>query len=231
MEQLNELGFYVLAGAPQSPVELIDEVAAGRGARPRVDVHLRTLQHQRGVHAVGRGRRGVVDARHRDRGDEPQHAPSDGHRVARDDDAPAHRRAVHARSRARDRAAVRRVRHPADHDRADRGLRRPHAPAVEGRGGVRPRRPGREVPGAAPRRVVRRGHPARLRRVRPELARARGPLLRRGRAAHVLHRRDRRTLRRDRAPRGRGKPGAIPRRCASGRVTRRSATISPSRCG
>ena len=29
MEQLNELGFYVLAGAPQSPVELIDEVAAG----------------------------------------------------------------------------------------------------------------------------------------------------------------------------------------------------------
>ncbi len=27
--QLNELGFYVLAGAPQSPVELIEEVAAG----------------------------------------------------------------------------------------------------------------------------------------------------------------------------------------------------------
>ena len=29
MDQLNELGFYVLAGAPQSPVELIDEVSAG----------------------------------------------------------------------------------------------------------------------------------------------------------------------------------------------------------
>ena len=29
MDQLNELGFYVLAGAPQSPVELIDEVKAG----------------------------------------------------------------------------------------------------------------------------------------------------------------------------------------------------------
>src|SRR5262245_17008925 len=29
MEQLNELGFYVLAGAPQSPAELLDEVAAG----------------------------------------------------------------------------------------------------------------------------------------------------------------------------------------------------------
>ena len=27
--QLNELGFYVLAGAPQSPVELLDEVAVG----------------------------------------------------------------------------------------------------------------------------------------------------------------------------------------------------------
>ena len=141
--QLNELGFYVLAGAPQSPAELIDEVAGGRGARPRLHVHLRALQHQGGVHAVGRGRRGVVDARHRDRGDEPQHAPSDRHRVARDDDAPAHRRSVHARARARHRAAVRRVRHPADHDRADRGLRRAHAPAVEGRGDLRPRRPGR----------------------------------------------------------------------------------------
>ena len=29
MDQLNELGFYVLAGAPQSPVELIDEVTSG----------------------------------------------------------------------------------------------------------------------------------------------------------------------------------------------------------
>ena len=29
MEQLNELGFYVLAGAPQSPAELIDEVRGG----------------------------------------------------------------------------------------------------------------------------------------------------------------------------------------------------------
>ena len=29
MDQLNELGFYVLAGAPQSPVELIDEVRSG----------------------------------------------------------------------------------------------------------------------------------------------------------------------------------------------------------
>jgi 5,10-methylenetetrahydromethanopterin reductase len=31
--QLNELGFYVLAGAPQSPVELIDEVGAGEKLR------------------------------------------------------------------------------------------------------------------------------------------------------------------------------------------------------
>ena len=127
------------------------------------------------VDALGRGRRGVVDARHRDRRHEPQHAPPDRHRVVRHDDAPAHRRPVHARPRPRHRPAVRRVRHPADHDRADRGLRRPHAPALEGRGGPRPRRPGREVPRPAPRRVVRRGHPARLRRVRPELARARRP--------------------------------------------------------
>ena len=29
MEQLNELGFYVLAGAPQSPAELLEEVSTG----------------------------------------------------------------------------------------------------------------------------------------------------------------------------------------------------------
>src|SRR5436853_216423 len=29
MDQLNELGFYVLAGAPQTPAELIDEVPGG----------------------------------------------------------------------------------------------------------------------------------------------------------------------------------------------------------
>ena len=32
MTQLNELGFYTLAGAPQSPRELLDEVRRGRGA-------------------------------------------------------------------------------------------------------------------------------------------------------------------------------------------------------
>jgi probable F420-dependent oxidoreductase len=32
-EQLNEIGFYVLAGAPQSPAELIDEVEAGETLR------------------------------------------------------------------------------------------------------------------------------------------------------------------------------------------------------
>src|SRR6476646_10725063 len=33
MDQLNELGFYALAGAPQSPVELIDEIGAGEALR------------------------------------------------------------------------------------------------------------------------------------------------------------------------------------------------------
>jgi len=34
MDQLNELGFYVLAGVPDSPAELIDEVAAGETLGP-----------------------------------------------------------------------------------------------------------------------------------------------------------------------------------------------------
>ena len=81
--------------------------------------------------------------------------------------------------------------------------------------------PAGKLPGLAPRRVVRRRHPARVRRVRAELARARGPLLRHGRAPHVLHRRDGRAVRRARYARRPKRPAAIPRRCGSGRATRR----------
>ena len=97
---------------------------------------------------------------------------------------------------------------------------------------LRPRRPGREVPRAAPRRVVRRGHPARLRGVRPELARARGP-----RAStwwcctrSSPTRPSSAASRTVRARRRAGRPRSR-RRCASGRATRPSATTSPRRCG
>ena len=50
-----------------------------------------------------------------------------------------------------------------------------HAPPLARRGDLRPRRPGRDVARAPPRRDVRRGHPARARRLRAELAGARRP--------------------------------------------------------
>ena len=50
--QLNELGFYTLAGAPKSPAELLDEVPAGRVVAARLRVHLGALQHQGGGDAL-----------------------------------------------------------------------------------------------------------------------------------------------------------------------------------
>ena len=111
--------------------------------------------------------------RHRHRGDEPQHPPPAHHRVVRHDHAPAHGRPLHARARPRHRRDLRRVRAAEDHHRADGGHRRAAAPPVARRGGHRPRRSRREVRHPAPRRVVRRGHPARPGRVRAEHARAR----------------------------------------------------------
>ena len=58
----------------------------------------------------------------------------------------------------------------------------------------------------------------------PEHARARRPVLRRGGAAHLLHRRDHRALRADGQGARPNRPAAIPRRSACGRASRRSAT-------
>ena len=67
---------------------------------------------------------------------------------------------------------------------------------------------------ALPQPRRRRGvrHPARLGRVRPQLARSRWPVLRPGRAAHLLHRRDHHPLRADGEGRRPSAPGAIPTR-------------------
>ena len=124
--------------------DLIDEVRDGRGARARHGLHLRALQRQGGGHAVGRGRRGVATARHRHRGDEPQHPPPDRHRVATRRRCTASPAAASPSGSAAASTAVRR-------DTASRAITTAqiedfagtHAPALAGRGDPRPRRPGR----------------------------------------------------------------------------------------
>ena len=147
MQRMNELGFYTLAGAPQSPRDLLDEVREGEELglgsvfiSERFNVkEAATLSRRR-----GRGRRreiGIATG-----GDQPQHPPPDGHRGVRHDHAPADRRSLLARPRPRASArsstpsACRASRPP------DRGLRRPHA-AASGSGEVdlRPRRSGRDA--------------------------------------------------------------------------------------
>jgi hypothetical protein len=143
------------------PAQPRRRVPTGRGTRPRRGVHQRALQREGSRHAVGcrRGR----DHEHADhhRGDEPQHAPPDRDRLVCHHDAPVDGWTLRARYRARHRADVRCLRHPPDHHRADGGLRRRDASTLARRHDHRPRRRNREVPRAAPRPDVRRGHPAR----------------------------------------------------------------------
>ena len=231
-DQLNELGFYTLAGAPQSPAELLDEVAAAEALGLGSAFISERFNIKEAVTLSGAVAAVVVDARDRDGGDEPQHPPPDRDRVVRHDDAPAHRRPLHARARARHRAAVRRLRHPPHHDRAARGLRRAAAPPVRGRGRLRPRRPGREVPGPAPRLVVRRGHPA---SASSRSARTRSPSPA-GRWTWWCCTRSSPTRRSSAAcgPCGRRAEQRRPRsrrRCASGRATRRCTTACPTSSG
>ena len=108
--QLNELGFYVLAGAPKSPAELLDEVPAGEALGLGSAFISERFNIKEAVTLSGRGRRHVAHAGHRDGRDEPQHPPPCRDRVVRHDDAPPDRRAVHARARSRDRDDVRRLR-------------------------------------------------------------------------------------------------------------------------
>ena len=115
MQRMNELGFYTLAGAPRIAARSRRRGEAGRGDRARLGLHLRALQHQGGGDAVGRGGAVSTRDRHRHRGDEPQHAPPDGDRRLRHDDAQADRRALHARPRPRHRTALRRLRPAAHH--------------------------------------------------------------------------------------------------------------------
>ena len=79
---LDELGFYTLAGSPDSARELIDEVRDGEAAWFRQRLHLRALQPKES--ATLSGAAGAVSERITDlnRRDQPQHPPSDGDRGA-----------------------------------------------------------------------------------------------------------------------------------------------------
>ena len=140
MTQLNELGFYTLAGAPLSPAELRPEVAAAEA----IGLGSAFISERYNIKeaATLSGAVGAVLqlARHRHGRHQPQHPPPARHRLVRHHHAPAHRRALHAGARPRHRPAVRRLRHPQDHHRTARGLRRAHATALAGRGDLRPRR-------------------------------------------------------------------------------------------
>ena len=142
---LANLGFYTLAGQPASSRDLVDEVVEGEALG--LGTAFISERYNKKEAATLSGAAGAVSERitHRDRGDQPQHPPPDGHRRLRPHDAEPHRRSLRARPRSRHPAAAGRVRHPAHHHRADRGLRRPHAAPVPRRGHRRPRRarPGR----------------------------------------------------------------------------------------
>jgi hypothetical protein len=81
--RLHELGFYTLAGAPESPRELIDEVRRGEELGLG-SVFISERWNIKEAAALGRRRRRLRAAPHRDRGDESHHAPPDHHCVVRD---------------------------------------------------------------------------------------------------------------------------------------------------
>ena len=176
MDQLNELGFYVLAGAPQSPVGT-DRRGRARARRSGLGstfiserFNIKEAFTLSGAVGAVSSTLGIATA-------------ATNHNTRHPMVTASHATTMHRLTGGRFTLGLGRgiaplfdaYGIPRDHHCADRGLRRHHAPALEGRGGVRPRRPGREVPGAAPRRVLRRGHPARLRRVRAR-TRSRSPV-------------------------------------------------------
>ena len=100
--QMNELGFYTLAGSPSRRASSSTRCAA---ARPRLGSCFISERFNVKEAATLSGAAGAVVERdrHRDRRHQPEHAPPDGHRRVRDDDAPADGRPLLARPRPRHR--------------------------------------------------------------------------------------------------------------------------------
>ena len=228
--QLNEIGFYVLAGAPRTPADLLPEMAQAEELGFGSAFISERYNIKEAATLSGAAAAVSRSGGDRHRSHQPQHPASAHHGFVRHDDAPTQRRAVHARAGARRRRRLRRLRPAEDHDRADGGHGGPAAPALARRGRDRARRSRRPIPAPAPRRVLRRGHPPRPGGVRAQHPVAGRPGLRHGRAAHLLHRRDHDPGgARPSAPQPRRRAGTR-RRCGSGPATPRSPTPSPRTC-
>ena len=85
--QMNELGFYTLAGAPRSPRDLIDEVQAAEALGIGACFISERFNIKEAATLSGAVGAVSIADRHCDRRDEPEHAPSARHRGIRDDDA------------------------------------------------------------------------------------------------------------------------------------------------
>ena len=224
----DRLGFYLLPGAPASTRDLIAEIHDAEAMGLGTAFISERFNIKEAATLTGRGRRrepthriATAATNHNTR--HPMVTASYAH-----DHAPPHRRAVHARARpghrtcCRTPSASRAITTAQLEDFAGLMRRLWHGETIIGHDG-----PAGQLPSCASTRV-RRGHPAGPRRVRPELARARRAGVRRGRAPHVLHRRDlERCVQtvKDAAEQA----GRDPARCRSGRASPPSATTSPSR--
>ena len=206
---LDELGFYTLAGAPESPRDLLDEVRDGRGARAR---------HARSSPSASTSRR-----RRRCRA-----RPARCRRRIRIATAATNHNTRHPMVT----AAYATTMHRLTGGRFALGLGRGIDPLFDALG-LPPITTAQIEDFVGLMRRLWRGEvvfghdgpagkypllhldpsfdediPLGLDRVRPELARARRAGVRRGRAAHVLHRRDARALRRARSARPPSRPAA-----------------------
>ena len=78
---LNELGFYVLAGAPKTPADLVPEMAKAEALGLGAAFISERYNIKEAATLSGAAGRRVAAHRHRDRRDQPQHAPPAHHRL------------------------------------------------------------------------------------------------------------------------------------------------------
>ena len=227
------LGFYTLAGAPQSPRDLIDEVHDGE----RLGLGAVFISERFNIKeaATLSGAVGAVSSTHRR---SPPAATN--HNTRHPIVTASYATTMHRLTGGRFTLGLGRGIDPmfdalglrSDHHRAARGLRRAHAPAVAGRDDPRPRRAGGTLPVPPPRPDVRRGHPARARGLRPEHA-ARSAAARSTRWCCTRSSPTRRSSAACATVKDAGRAGRprSRRRSRSGRASRRSATTCPTTSG
>ncbi len=75
---MNELGFYTLAGAPESPRDLIAEVQMAETPWPGRMFHIRAVQYKRDRDPLGRRWRHLKQNRDCNRRDQSKHSSPNG---------------------------------------------------------------------------------------------------------------------------------------------------------